>query len=211
MSFTYINFIIVLLIFLVTFSDLVASWTDPTPSFGDIYSILQLAENNKLFYFGNELPCDQRVFFNENQYDNTMYGCSTESKLQAVLLNLNEKNIKASLVYLNNIASSIYEMYFTVPFRSNTGNFELLDKQIDLMHQLLDNVDNIFFAYIKSRMNIHDYCIKQIDKYKTEFEYYPYWGFGEYFGSSKIMPTQEQIKYTKNLKSLCERAKLRFR
>jgi hypothetical protein len=213
MSFTSINFFIVVLLMLSVASQgpcLVKASVDMTPSFRDMQSNLQRAENDKLFHIGLDETCEQRVFSNKYQYNKAINGCNDKSILPAVILNLNEKNIKASLIYgVNNIANTIYEEYFAYPFYYQR-KYEIIDKQIDEMHYILDNVDNIFFAYIQSSLNIHDYCRTYIEKYKSEFEYYPYWGLGEYFGSSKIMPTQEQQKYTDNLKSMCEKAKKLF-
>ena len=206
MSFRYINFFIVVLLLLVTSQTLVkASYKEES-----LYS-----EIEQLFYIGLERPCGQRLFFNGYQYSRAIIGCNTESRLQTVVLNLNEKSIKASLVYNVTIERYIYKEYFSDPF-IDIENYELFDKEIVQMHYILDNTKHIFTEYTfsgntESFKTIHNYCSERIKKYKSEFEYYPYLGLGKYFGSSRIIPTQEQIYYTENLISMCEKADMRFR
>ena len=207
MSIRYINFFIVVLLLLsVTSHSMVkASYEEES-----LYS-----ETEQLFYIGLERPCGQRLFFNGYQYSRAVIGCNTESRLQTVVFNLNEKSIKASLEYNVTIERYIYKRYFSDPF-IDIENYELFDKEIDQMHYILDNTEHIFTEYTfpgntESLKTIHYYCRERIKKYKSEFEYYPYLGLGKYFGSSRIIPTQEQIKYTENLISMCEKADMRFR
>ena len=163
MSFRYINFFIAVLLLL--------SVVCVNSEFIELTK--KLSEHKKLFEDGLKKPCNQRTFFEEKQYKRAIEGCDDKSILQAVVLNLREKNVKESLIYHPmNIASFIYYEYFSYPFYHNRGDYKQLDAQIDKMHYILDNVDYNFFiddhAFLSDVRSIPYYCKEFIGTYKNE-------------------------------------------